>query len=533
MQESIRRALLNISRHGDTDVFPFPFERYVFSDLPNESAAYLQDLHDNFGERIQAIPPAAVDALTQVGYTGFRRVTQIEPFWNAYYLALVIEVAELIEVARLPVERRNVFSYRYDWNEEKASLFQNITWTQYRTAAYEQSQNFKFVVQTDIADYYPRVNHHKIQNLLQRIGAEPTYSSRIMQLLSVFSQTLSYGLPIGGPASRILAEFALLDPDQHLATGGLAFCRYADDYTIFCDSKADAYRALIFLSEKLFNERLTLQKQKTKILSTEEFAETHRILGPAQGDDRAAAEEQKLLAISIRFDPYSPTAEEDYEALKDAVAHIDLLGILSREIAKTRIDTTVTKQALNALKAGSAPDQATAVRVLLELTNLEALAPVFVTVMRTARAIYDDLPEPAKQTADNQLVELYASGSHLLSVELNLSYFIQLLAVRRDPAGRKEQILVEIYGKTVSPLLKRQIIAAMANWRADYFLSDTITNFATMPEYERRVVVLASYARGEAGKHWRQHNKQTWSRACDLIKQWYTSRNPTKGPIPL
>src|SRR5574341_232825 len=86
------------------------------------------------------------------------------------------------------------------------------------------------------------------------------------------------------------------------------------------------------LTEKLYNEGLVLQKKKTKILTAEEFRETARLLDPANVNDPLATEEQKLLNVSIRFDPYSPTAVEDYDALKAAIQQIDILGILGREL---------------------------------------------------------------------------------------------------------------------------------------------------------------------------------------------------------
>jgi len=60
-------------------------------------------------------------------------------------------------------------------------------------------------------------------------------------------------------------------------------------------------------------------------------------LDPPQPGEHAT-EEQKLLSISIRFDPYSSNADEEYEAVKEAIEQIDILGILGREVAKQSID---------------------------------------------------------------------------------------------------------------------------------------------------------------------------------------------------
>jgi len=343
LDKALSASLINIAKHGDTDIFPFPFESHLFFDKPLECRNLLLELHKNFDSTLAMDPPLTIETLTQVGYTGFRWATLIEPFWNAYYLSLVIALAEQIESQRIPINDGVVFSYRYEWNETEGKLFKDVTWGDYRRRALELSQSSSFVVLTDVADFYPRIYHHRIENALNRLASPGDIASRIMKLLFSFSKNVSYGLPVGGPASRILAELALNATDFHLLRRSIAFCRYADDYCIFCKDKSQAYEVLVLLSEKLYNEGLVLQKKKTKILSAEEFREAARLLDPAGMNDPLATEEQKLLNISIRFDPYSPTAVEDYEALKAAVSQIDILGILGREVAKTVIDPIVVR----------------------------------------------------------------------------------------------------------------------------------------------------------------------------------------------
>jgi len=473
IEKAIAASLLNISKHGDTDVFPFPFETLLFFDKPDKCKNLLLDLHQNFDSFIAKYPPATFETLTQVGYTGFRWATQIEPIWNAYYLALLISIADQIEEQRIPEDQKIVFSYRYDWNEAEAKLFSDSTWNNYRRHAVELSKYNKYVVVTDIADFYPRIYHHRIENALLRLPSPRDIPKRVMKLLSSFSRNVSYGLPIGGPASRILAELALNATDFQLVRRKVQFCRYADDYCIFCKDKSEAYRILVLLSEKLYNEGLALQKNKTRILTAEEFRETAKMLDPADITDPMAAEEQKLLNISIRFDPYSPTAEEDYEALKAAVSEIDIIGILGREVSKTAIDQAVTKQAINAIKALEPSAREGAIRTLLDLNNLLVLSPVFVTVMRAIRGVYDQLSDPGKDFVDKALVSLYETESHLLSVELNLSYFVHTLSKRQSL--RKEEMLVETFDRITNPLIRRQIILIMSSWSCHYWLSDITT----------------------------------------------------------
>jgi len=356
---------------------------------------------------------------------------------------------------------------------------------------------------------------------------------RIMKLLSAFSKTLSYGLPIGGPASRILAELALVSVDEHLYLRRVKFTRYADDYCIFCDNKSDAYNLLVLLSEKLFNEGLVLQKNKTRIISSNEFRETSGLLDPKLNNRNVSgiSEEQKLLNISIRFDPYSPTAEEDYEHLKKAVNELDIVGILGREVAKTTIDTTISKQAINAIKALKPFAREGAIRTILDTDNLEVLAPVFVMIMRAVKGVYDELEDGGKDFVDKALTDIYDKYFHLLSVELNLSYFIQALSVRNT--RRKEEILVELFDQKSSPLIRRQIILTMARWECFYWISDIKQRYSGLSEWEKRAFILASYVLGDEGKHWRQHTKQTWTPMDILVRDWFSERFQDTGTVPL
>ena len=160
--DAIDRALRNIATFGDTDVFPFLFERHILFDRPDECKGLLQVIHNNFDAWLNDHPPSTYESLAQVGYTGFRWATQIEPWWNAYYLALVISLADQIEATRIPPKERVVFSYRYEYSEDDNKLFGDSTWNDYRRRCVELAEDAAFVVLTDISDFYPRVYHHRI-----------------------------------------------------------------------------------------------------------------------------------------------------------------------------------------------------------------------------------------------------------------------------------------------------------------------------------------------------------------------------------
>lgn len=530
-EEAIKASIKNIATHGDTDVFPLPFETLVFFDNPLEAEAILKEIHSDLDKALNSRPLTTIPALAQVGYSGFRWATQIDPFWNAYYLALVISIADQIEEQRLPVAEKVVFSYRFKWNEGAGQLFTDSTWLDYRRRAVELAESHQYVVVTDIADFYPRLYQHRIENALKRLPSAGDIPSRLKKLLFGFSKNVSYGLPVGGPASRLLSELALSDADLHLASRKQTFCRYADDYSLFCNSKSDAYRALVLLSEKLANEGLALQKTKTRIMPSKEFLESAALLSPIQTDAEHASEERKLLNISLRFDPYSINAETEYEKIKEAVRKVDILGILAREIAKPAIDMTTTRQAINAIRALDAPLRVQAIRTLLAPESLEVLLPVFVTVLRTLRTLWNEFDPETQAFISRVLISIYEDQQYLLSLDLHQSYYAQVLAQHRSP--RNEQILVEMYERSRTPLVRRLIIQIMARWKCHYWVSDLKMHYATLNIWEKRSMILASYVLGDEGKHWREHTKYSWTVEDKLVQEWAAARVEKKKEVPL
>jgi Reverse transcriptase (RNA-dependent DNA polymerase) len=423
----------------------------------------LEQIHSDFEGWLNHYPPDNIDTLQPVGYTGYRWVTEIQYVWNAYFLALTIPVAENAEQKRLADSEKSVFSYRFGFDAATGKLFKDSTWLDYKRRALELSKEFGYALVTDVSDFYPRIYHHRLENELKRLDLQNDLPFRILKLLTHFSKTVSYGLPVGGPASRILAEIALHPVDLHLNRAGIPFCRYTDDFHLFARTKEDAYRILSFLSDKLFNEGLSLQKSKTRIVTAKELQESSQYLDPIAAGAEITPE-SRLLGLSIRFDPYSPTADEEYETLKQAVRSIDIAKILAREIGKTAVDPLVTRQAIRAIRALPDDIRDKAIATLIDPENIQILAPAFITILRLLRQIYNDLGGHVSGRVDAFLVELLESRSHLLTNDLNLAYLLQVLG--KDKTLRKEQILIQLFNERASPLIRRLIILIMAHWRA-------------------------------------------------------------------
>ncbi len=216
--------------------------------------------------------PSCEHILASVGYNGFRSVTQIDPLWNAYLLGLTLFIGDDIERARVPVSEGMVFSYRFRLDPEENTVFDgSVGWHEFQAKARELATPYQFVLATDISDFYPRVYHHPLKNALDSATARKEEVLRIDMILNRLSQGASFGLPVGGPAARLLSESMLNVVDQLLIGERITFCRFADDYRIYAESREHAHRHLLTLSKALHDFGLSLQKNKTRVMSREEF----------------------------------------------------------------------------------------------------------------------------------------------------------------------------------------------------------------------------------------------------------------------
>ena len=129
--------------------------------------------------------------------------------------------------------------------------------------------NIKFIGIADIADFYPRIYQHRLENVLQTVAKSQRGNdvARVLvkKLISKLMERNSYGIPVGPYGSRILAEAVLIDVDSFLYTNNIDFVRWVDDFNIFCKSEYEAQSSLFRLGEWLYsNHGLTLQSAKNQ-----------------------------------------------------------------------------------------------------------------------------------------------------------------------------------------------------------------------------------------------------------------------------
>lgn len=529
INEAFELALDNIIHHGDTDIFPFPFENYIFHDSKTDVLDLLDKIHSNFNDFFNANLPSHIRSLAPVGYTGFRWASQLDPIWNAYFLGIILSISPEIESSRLPLSTKQVFSYRFRNEKNKPSLFADEgNWHAFMMESIERAKDCSHVVICDIADFYGRLNHHRLENALQQINSPPEVTKKILHILSNFSNSNSYGLPIGGPAARILSELTLDQVDKLLRGAGIIFTRYADDYHIFTNSSEDAYAALIFLSEKLIvNQGLALQKSKTRIQTSAEFQNTALLIAEREAEDtseRAKARE-KFLGISLRFDPYSPTRHQDYEALQQELSKFDIIGMLKDELTKSRIHIALASRIVKALRYLGSKEMNNAALTIIQ--NTDILYPILSSVIITLTDIHERLDPEVQDKIHKHFRSLISNNSHVVRTDIIRAYLVRLFSKKH--LAENEDTLQRLYADTQSELIRRDVILVMAKWRVGYWLSDKKNYFNTFGPWERRAFIVASYMMTEEGKHWREHTKRTFLDAEKLVQSWASVKKQDNG----
>ncbi|MGE4314261.1 MAG: RNA-directed DNA polymerase [Pseudobdellovibrionaceae bacterium] len=517
-KHNVSRAVRNVISHGDTDVLPYSFENILIRKNPEEFVKLVENLAEDFKNKLEDSSPQFESTLVPAGYNGYRWVTQIDPFWNSYLLSAIIRHGKDIEGARLPSEDKSVHSYRFNPDKDSDSLFlPDWGWHSFMRESFERAQNKSFVVVTDISEFYRRIYHHRIQNALERV-CSTNIPINILKLLSKFSLGTSYGVPVGGPAARVIAELVLDQIDHLLRARGISFCRFVDDYHIFADSEQEAYRAIQQLSELLIlNQGLSLQKSKTRIMSCQEFVITFPThLKP---DAKPMNDRERLFSLSLNYDPYSSTAEEDYEALKNSLDSIDFLSLLNEELNKSQTHGPTISKLIKALRVTKGKVREQAIITLMD--NVHLLYPVFSQLLIVLYYLKGDFSDKEKEAVINKLLSLISEGSYLMALDAHKCYAIKIIADSND------YIVDSIFTNWLvngSDLLKRDVIIgfiARGGWN---HLSDYKNRVSGQTPWVKRAMLSASYGLGDEGKHWRQ--AQNFSEFEKFTKKAMENCNP-------
>jgi len=255
---------------GDTDLYPRLPEAAFFSACSAEVAHLVGKM--NIGGYN---PVSSVEVLTPKSNLGFRIGHQLTAPDALIYTAAVIESANGIEALRESTSGEVAFSYRYD-SQGGPRLFKVNRgfhdWLSHLVSfgGTGPFADAKPVLETDIADFYQRIYFHRIENILNDVGASRGSAGAIKKIIQVCRSKQSFGLPVGSSASRLLAEAVLCDTDRLLLDMGLQATRYVYDYRIVASDDHNTHTILCRLAEHLMvTEGLSLNVAKTRVADTD------------------------------------------------------------------------------------------------------------------------------------------------------------------------------------------------------------------------------------------------------------------------
>jgi RNA-directed DNA polymerase len=123
------------------------------------------------------------------------------------------------------------------------------------------NDGYQDIVDIDLRSFFDEVQHYKLLQLIYNKVKCPTTLWLIRKWLRapIYKNGRLYkrrkGLPQGSPLSPLLSNILLDQLDKYLKAQGCRFIRYADDFSIYTKSKAEAKKVgnevYLFLKEKL------------------------------------------------------------------------------------------------------------------------------------------------------------------------------------------------------------------------------------------------------------------------------------------
>jgi Reverse transcriptase (RNA-dependent DNA polymerase) len=491
---SLDWALAHARKYGDTDVFPLPFEYDAIHHNWAEVRSYLssQDVLE------WEVRPHRSLLAPKAKY-GFRVITQLDPLDFLLFAAIVFEMAQDLEGARVSPANLRVFSYRYNPDSDGRLFDPTIGYPKFQStcrAILDRHDQITHVVTTDISDFYCRIYHHRLENSLNASTSKANHVKAVRHLLSGWNGTETFGIPVGSAPSRLLAETAISDVDEALLANGVRFIRFNDDFRIFANSHSEAYRHLAFLAEVLFsNHGLTLQQQKTTVLPTSEFRQRYL----ADPEDRELDSLQERFLTLLRdlgiSDPYQEIYYDDLsDEAKATIDSMNLVSMFEDEADKDEPDLPTLRFLLRRL--GQLGDSNIVDRVL---GDLDKLHPVFPDIIRYLASLRD-LSAGRRSEIGGSVLRLL-EDSIISELDYHRLWALDLFSKNTD--WNNEQSFFQLLNTIGSRPGQRKIILAMGRAHQRHWFQSQWRNLFDNPPWSKRALLAAaSCMPPDARKHW-------------------------------
>ncbi|WP_108461201.1 RNA-directed DNA polymerase [Devosia naphthalenivorans] len=424
-------------------------------------------------------PSHSVEALAPKSRYGFRIANQLVMLDALLLMAGTVEIAPDLENFKAPDERFGPFSYRFE-NKGDGSVLKNDRtyrdWIEFQREI-AKAGDIEYVVFTDIADFYQRIYFHRIENVLRSASANKGVAALLEKIIKKIRAKQSYGIPVGGTASRFIAEAVLSDFDHALEAEEYFFTRFVDDIRIYIRKGESAYRSLAFAAEVLLSEGLTLNAQKTRVVTLNQYVEYLDDEGLDAFDEtqRTALE---ALSNSLYFEEAD---EPDADELASLQA-LNLVDLLSDLLAAESWDFGKIRSILRALRI---TQNAECVQFIG--ANLELLLPFIKDVVLLLDNLSKSGALPAEFDITPSVVGHLRVGAGR-SVPVIRAWLLELFIRRITPISAKT--LGEI--ERVSELDGRQIILINATISNIAYFRKNKTRFDQFSMFEQYALIIGA-----------------------------------------
>jgi hypothetical protein len=510
-KDSLDWALAHAERYGDTDIFPTPFEIRAIRNSWDSLRDWLarQDL-DTWSVRVLR------KCMAPKGRFAYRVATQLDPLDFLFYTALVYEIGSDLERFRLPSSEQVVHSFRFAPSDVGRMFDPSYGYSTFLQRCQELTEegSFDYVVATDIADFFPRVYFHRIESAFQLATAKVDQARALLKLLKGWNERVSYGIPVGPAASRLIAEATLQDVDECLLAEGTIYCRYSDDFRIFCKSKAAAYSKLETLALVLQQSHgLSLQPGKTDILPTGQFKRKY-LETPYSVELQRLREHFGDIVEKLGLeDPYE---ELDYDNLdkeaQNAIDSLNLYELLEEQLSREDIDIGLFRFVLRRL---GQLNQSIGVEPIFAAS--EKCYPVVSAVVSYIGAL--------KSLESHRMLNI---GKRLISV-LKDSLIGQLpfhrcwLLNLFSESGQwgQQKVFPELYAAYPDPFTQRKLILALGHAKQQYWFRRMRGDVMQLSPWSRRAFLAASSCMApDEAKHWHGSIKGRVDALDKVIIEW-------------
>ena len=152
---------------------------------------------------------------------------------------------------------------------------------------------FAFVVESDIDDFFPSIDHGRLEGLLRDVlpAADAPLVDAVMRLvrtgyvLDGVAHDRERGVAQGNPLSPLLANLYLDAFDEAIGAGNVRLVRYADDFVILTRTQDEAASLLTQAEETLRSIGLQLKEEKTRIAPAADGFTFLGVRYPRAGED--------------------------------------------------------------------------------------------------------------------------------------------------------------------------------------------------------------------------------------------------------